>query len=179
MIADYINYFRSLAVAHKDLLHNPLSEGADGPAEGSHFTTVSVDEVLSALRSGISFPCICLELYEIQTQSQVVEDIKLLPKGAFMVIDNPADNSFAEITASRVKTEAIVFDILKQIWQHHYAPGVDTCLAPFNFFDFDKINITPVGPIFSGQYGHRVVFDFELQNTVDITEAPEAGVFTF
>lgn len=179
MTADYINYFRSLAVAHKDLLHDPLSEGADGPAGGSHFTTVSVDEVLSAFRSGIGFACLCLELYEIQTQSQSIEDIKLQPKGAFMVIDNPANTSFAEITACRVKTEAIVFDILKQIWQHHYAPGVDSCLAPFSFFDFNNITITPVGPIFSGQYGHRVVFDFELQNTVDITEAPADGTFNF
>lgn len=177
MIADYINYFRQLAIAHKDLQHNPLSEGADGPAEGSHFTTVSVDEVLSALRSGIGFACLCLELYEIQTQSQSVEDIKLLPKGAFMVIDNPADISFAAITACRVKTEAIAFDLLKKIWQDHYAAGVDPCQAPFKFFDFDNITITPVGPIFSGQYGHRVVFDFELQQTVDITEAPAAGTF--
>jgi hypothetical protein len=177
MIADYINYFRSLAVAHKDLLHNPLSEGADGPAEGSHFTTVSVDEVLSALRSGIGFACLCLELYEVQTQSQQVADIKLLPKGAFMVIDNPVDTSFESITVARIKTEQIVYDFLKKIWQDHYGEGVDPCLAPFKFFDFDNITITPVGPIFSGQYGHRVVFDFELQQTLDITEAPAAGTF--
>lgn len=177
MVSDYLNYFRQLAVSHKDLQHNPESETGDGPAGSMHFTKISALEVLSALPTAIGFPCMTLELYETETQSQIVSDIKLLTKGSFMIIDNPGSKSFLSEQICFEKTEKIILEILQKIWQDHYGSGVDECQAPFKFFEFDKIEITPVSKVFSGQSGYRVVFDFELQNTIDITQAPEAGTF--
>lgn len=177
MVADYISYFRNLAISHKDLQHNPDSETGDGPIGSMHFTKISPDQVLKALRAGIGFPCMTLELYDNELQSQNVADIKQLPKGSFMIVDNPASSFSADEEAVFVKTEKIVYDILKQIWQDHYGISADECNSPFKFFDYNNITITPVSKIFSGQSGYRVVFDFELQNTYDITEASEPGTF--
>jgi hypothetical protein len=176
-VSEYINYFRELAVTHKDLQHNAASETGDGPSGSMHFTKISVEQVLAALNTAIGFPCLTLELYETTSESDIPQNIKLKPKGAFMVIDNPADGSFPEEQACYERTEKICWDLLKQIWQHHYAPGVDECQAPFSFFDFGKIDITPVGPVFAGQHGYRVVFDFELQNTIDLSSPPDEGTF--
>lgn len=176
-VSEYIDYFRELAISHKDLQHDPLSETGDGAIGSMHFTKISAEQVLSALRSAAGYPLLTLELYETESTSEQVADVKLKPRGALMVIDNPASSSFPDEEACYLKTEQIVWDILKQVWQHHYAPDVDACEAPFKFFDFANIAITPVGPVFGGQHGYRVIFDFELQNNIDLTEAPAEGTF--
>ena len=117
-----------------------------------------------------------LELYETELQSQSVADIKPMPKGSFMIIDNPCQQPSAAEEDVFIKTERIVYDILKQIWQDHYGPQA-LCPEPFSFFDFNNLTITPVSKIFSGQSGYRVIFDFQLQNTFNITTPPEAGTF--
>lgn len=175
MVSSYISYFRSLAIAHKDLQHNPASETGDGPVGSMHFTKISSDEVLKALRTDIGFPCMTLELYETVLQSQVVSEIRQLPRGAFMIIDNPASASSADEEAVFARTEKIVYDILKQIWKDHYGAGA-LCETPFVFFGFNNINITPVSKIFSGQSGYYVTFEFD-QKTFDVTEPPENGTF--
>jgi len=178
MVLDYINYFRSLAIAHKDLRHNPLSETGDGPVGSMHFTKVSPEQVLKALRTGIGFPCMAIELYDTQMESQVSSDIKPKTSGAFMIIDNPASQSAADEDAVFGKTERVTYDILKQIYQDVLSPGADDeCAAPFEFFEFDKLSITPVSRIFGGQSGYRTVFDFELKKTLNINVPPEAGTF--
>lgn len=178
MVQDYINYFRSLAIAHKDLQHNPASETGDGPVGSIHFTKTSPEQVLKALPSGIGFPVMAIELYETEMQSQAVSEIKPITHGGFMVVDTPVSASAADEDACFIKCEKIVYDILKKIYQDVCAPGVDECQAPFKDFDFDKLSITPVSRIFSGrQSGYRVVFGMELQNELDITEPPEAGTF--
>lgn len=176
-VSGYIDYFRQLAISHNLMQHDPFSETGDGAIGSMHFTKISAEEILSALKSAAGFPLLSLELYETESGGEQVADIPLKPKGAFMIIDNPASGSFPDEEACYVKTEQIVWDILKEIWQHHYAPGVNECQAPFKYFDFNNFSITPVGPVFGGQHGYRVIFDFELQNNIDLTEAPAAGTF--
>lgn len=177
MVLDYINYFRNFAITHKDLQHNPDSETGDGPVGSMHFTKISSDQVLEALRTGIGFQCLCLELFEIETQSQMVADIKLRATGALMIVDNPESASFEAEQACFTKTEKTLFDLLKKIWQDMLGPNADECHTPFEFFDFDKLSITPVSRVFSGQCGHRLVFSFIPKNSINITEPPEDGTF--
>lgn len=177
MVQDYINYFRSLAIFHKDLRHDPTSETGDGPIGSMHFTKISADFVLVALPKAMGFPAMTLELYVTEFESQNVADIKPKTKGSFMIIDNPASSSAEDEAAVFAKTERIVWDILKKIWQDHYGPGVNECETPFRFFEFNNLIITTEHKVFSGQSGYRVIFDFELQNTLNITEPPEAGTF--
>ncbi len=177
-VTGYIDYFRQLAVSHKDLQHKPASETGDCLPGDMRFTKISVEQVLKGLHSKIGFPCLTLELYTTDTESEIVYEVKQKPRGAFMVVDHPENDTNAAEEKCYEIAETIVLQILKQIWQDHYGVGVNRCATPFKEFVYDKISITPVGPIFSNEHGWRVEFDFEFQNIIDITEAPEEGIFT-
>lgn len=174
----YTNYFRQLAISHKDLKHDPAGETGDCEPGSMHFTKFSVEQVLGKLEnSKIGSRLLALELFDNTTESETVNDIRMRPKGSFMILDVPEDKTLAAELACYDKCEAITIDILKQIWQQHYGQGAYGCSTPFKEFDFNKIDITPVGPVFLDKYGYRVVFDFEFQQTIDLTEAPAEGTF--
>lgn len=178
-VTGYIGYFRSLAVANQMLKHDPASETGDSAPGTKHFLKIDVQDVLSALQTKMGWPALFVELYETVTKSEMLLDIKLNPRGAFMVLDHP---KAATITAQLVcysNAETIVYDLLKQIWQDHYANGVDYCTAPFAEFNFDKIQIVPVGPLFDGEYGYRVEFGCQFQQAINIAEPPASGAFIF
>lgn len=177
-VTTYINYFRRLAVTHRSLQHDPASETESTLFGVQRFTKISAEQVLKGLRSKIGFPCLTLELYETDTDSAIVYDVKQKSRGAFMVLDHPASDSHADQEKCYRNAERIIYQLLKKIWQDHYGQSVDGCNAPFREFDFDKISITPVGPVFNNEHGWRVEFDFEFQNNIDIAQAPEAGIFT-
>ena len=176
-VSTYIDYFRQLAVMHKDIRHDPASEDGDGEVSAKKFTKFSSDEIIDGLSRSIGFPALCIELYESTSESQIVYDVCLKPRGSFMVIDKPADKSFSAEQACYEKTEEIILSLLQRMWQDHYKPGVDRCETPFREIDLAKLNIIPVGPLFSGVFGWRCEFDFEFQKTVDISTAPEEGTF--
>ena len=176
-VTGYINYFRQLAVIHSMLRHDVASETGDCPPGAQRFAKISVDQVLKALPSKMGFPAMTLELYDTETNAENVYDIRQRPKGAFMVIDKPHDTTFAEEERCYADTETIVYQLLRKIWQDIYKPGIDRCLTPFKDFSFDKISITPVGPIFNNQFGYRIEFDFTFQNNINIATANEPGVF--
>jgi len=177
MVNDYINYFRSLAISHKDLKHDPLSDTGDSPSGEKHFTRISIEEVVKGMQSAVFFPCMTLELYENHTSAESAVNVKSQPSGAFMIIDHPGDDSFAAQQASYAKSEQIIYELLQRIYQDH-KPGSNACSRPFKSFSFDKLEITPVGPVFQGEFGYRVEFNFELQNQINITNPPAAGTFT-
>lgn len=176
-VTGYVDYFRQLAVKHTALLHDVASETGDCEPGAQRFAKVSVDQVLRALNNKMGFPCMTVELYDTETESQMVYEVRNKPRGAFMVIDHPENDTHAAELACYETCETIVYQLLKQIWQHHYRPGVNRCVTPFKDFDFNKISITPVGPIFNKEFGYRVEFDFTFQNNIDLTVAPENGVF--
>ena len=176
-VTGYNGYFRQLAVSHRKLKHDVESETGDCEPGAQKFCIISVVNVLNSLNSKIGFPCLTLELYETETESEITYDIRQKPRGAFMVVDYPESDSTADQENFYITTERIIYQILKQIWKHHYDSDVDRCDTPFKEFDFNKITITPVGPIFSRCYGWRVEFNFEFQNYIDLATPPEEGVF--
>lgn len=175
MVTDYINYFRELAISHKDIKHDPLSESS-APSGEKHFTRISIDEVLKGLQSTVFFPLLALELYETETSAESNVNVKLQPRGAFMVVDHPATDSFADQEDCYSRMEKIVYEILQKIYRDH-KPGSNVCARSFKSFNFNQLNITPVGPVFSGEYGYRVEFGFELQKQINITQPPSPGTF--
>ena len=176
-VTRYINYFRGMAVSHNLMRHNVAGENGDCEPGAVRFTKISVDQVLKALKSKIGFPCLTLELFTIETNSEIVYNVRQRPRGAFMVIDHPADESFAAEEACYTTSLEIVFDILRKIWADHYVPGVNRCATPFKDFEFSKLEITPVGPIFNKEYGYRVEFDFDFSNVINLASPPADGVF--
>jgi hypothetical protein len=176
-VEDYLNYFRQLAVSHKDLRHNVAGENGDCPPGSVRFTKISVDQVLKALNNKIGFPCLCVELYEIDTKAEIVYDVKEKPRGAFIVVDHPINDSPAAEEACYIKAERITREILQQIWKHHYDAGVDRCNTPFKDFDFNKLSIVPVGPLFTNEHGYRTEFDFSMRVDETLAQAPAEGTF--
>lgn len=177
IINPYREYFRQLAIRHKDLLHDPYSESGDSDIGAKHFVTWNVDQVITGLRTKAGRPLLLLENYEIVTHAQTPSDIKGFYSGAFSVIDTALNNDYSSEDAAFVKTERIVMDILQQIWADHYAPGVDRCNTPFKEFYFDQMNIVPIGPLYDNDFGYRVEFQFRPQLSLTISQKPAAGTF--
>jgi hypothetical protein len=176
-LTGYINYFRQLAVMHKDIQHDVKSETGGGAVGSKKFTSYSIEEVVQGLRTTVGFPCLAIELYDIETEAESFSNITLRPAGAFMVLCHPENDSFAAQENCYTKAEQIVYDILKKMYNDLHGSDADACDTPFNEIEFHKIAITPVGPVFGGEYGYRVTYNFEFNKTIDLTEPPEEGTF--
>ncbi len=177
-ITTYINYFRNLAASNAAINHDPASETNDSAPGKKKFARWSAEEVITGLRTKLGWPALLIELYDTDLTAATVYDIKQRPKGAFTVLQHAGLNVFAEEEAAYDLCEEIVYDLLKQIWQHHHGASAEGCATPFKKFDFNAINIVPVGPLFDGcKIGYRVEFDFELHQTLNITVAPAPGKF--
>jgi hypothetical protein len=178
-VSSYIDYFRQLAVHHKDIQHSVESETGDGAIGSKHFARWSAEEVVTGLRSSISFTpsALLLELYEVVTQSESPFDIKGQYKGAFTVLAHAAlENIAAEIDAFEL-TESICYDLLAQIWQDHYGEDAQRDSTPFSYFDFSNLSIIPVSKLFDNEFGYRIEFGFEFRQTKNISTPPIEGTF--
>ncbi len=178
-VSSYINYFRQLAIRHKDIRHNVESETGNGDIGTKHFARWSAEEVVTGLRSSISFTpsALLLELYEVITKSESPYDIKGDYKGAFTVLAHAApENVSAEIEAFEL-TESICYDLLAEIWQDHYGPNTQRDSTPFKYFDFANLSILPTSKLFDNEFGYRVEFGFEFRQTRNITTPPAEGTF--
>lgn len=181
-LSTYINYFRLLATAHKDIQHNPASETGDAAIETKKFSCWNAEEVVRGdLRTRMSFApaALLLEIYETDLQAQQAYDIKQKPKGAFTVLCKAFDKTSAEEERALALSETIVYQVLQQIWKDHHGEPSAPCNTPFRRFWFDRLNIAAVGPLYDNCFGFRCEFEFEFQQTLNIITPPEEGVFNF
>lgn len=169
-ILSYQDYFRKLAIAHKDIQHNPAGE--------KRFARWSTDEIVTGLRTAVSFPALLLENYEVITKENNKYDIKGTHSGAFTILEHAQPGDYASEAAAFDKSERILYEVLQQIWQDHYGTDKDRCGTPFQHFFFD-LNIISVGPLFNNEFGWRVEFTFMPRLQVKLTEAPAPGTFNF
>lgn len=174
-VTTYVDYFRQLAVRHRALKHDVETERGKGNPAYKRFTTFGNNEVIQGLKTQISFPALCIELYDETGNADNSYDIRQKPKGSFMVIEHAIEGDFIDELRAYAVAEEIVYDILKQIYQDH-APGTDACARPFKNFSFNYEK-TPTGKLFTNEYGWYVQFDFEFNKIVDITQPPAAGTF--
>lgn len=155
-IEGYIDYFRQMAVQHKDIRHNPASEdGSVGPGE-KRFSTWGIDQVVTGLRTKMGDPVLLLENYEIVTGGQSLHDVKASYSGAFTIIGRAKINNYADEVAQFAKCERIYRDILKKMWQDVYGPDHEFCTTPFSGIHFHSLSIVSVGPLFDNSFGWRV-----------------------
>jgi hypothetical protein len=179
-LSAYINYFRTLAIMHRDIQHNPGSEVGDAPIESKRFSRWNAEEIIRGdLRTKMSFSpaALLLELYETDLQAQQLYDIKQFPKGAFTVLCKAEAQDGADEERALALAEEIVYHLLQQIWQDHYGAGTSFCSSPFHRFWFDKLQITAVGPLYGSCFGFRCEFEFEFQQIAKIIDPPPAGIF--
>lgn len=171
----YTDYFRRLAVYHPDIAHDVNTEVQDNEVGIQKFTKWNAEEVVTGLRTKLGFPALLLEMYEVQSAASNVYDVRFRPKGAFTILDHVKSKDFIDEERAIQATEKIVTDILTKIWEHHYKPDVDRCNTPFKDFNFNTLQITPVGPLFSNEFGWRVEFDFEFRQTINVTSWGDAS----
>ena len=172
----YTDYFRQLAVQHKDLLHNPASETGDAPLGQKHFFRWGTEEAVTGLRTKMSWPALGVELYE-KILGGNNNSLKGNYNGAFSVFCAANVNDYQAVEAAFDQAETILHDMLAQIYQHHYGPLPVRCDTPFEYFDFPGCKIDPVGPVFDNQFGWRCEFSFRMNKERSITTAPATGTF--
>lgn len=174
----YTNYFKNIAVKHKDLLHNIASEDGDVTPGEKAFTSWSVEESVSGLRTKISNRCLLLELFEELLTSEQLYEIRGNYSGAFTVIFKSPTKKFSDELDMFSKAYTVIKQILKKIWLDMYKAGNNFCGKPFKEFDFNGLRLQPVSNILDGTYfGYRCEFTFSFSEDDDITSPLEEGTF--
>lgn len=177
-VEQYISYFRNLAVTHHLLLHNEATENGDGDIGTKAFTRWNAEEAITGLRTQIGNRALLLEMYDWETKSTNVHDIKVLHTAAFTVVQKAEIGNTASEVEAFETTEQIVNDILKRLWVDHYGKNKNRCITPFTDVVFNGITCVPVGPLFTGAYyGYRVEFEFKPKNLFDVTTPIAEDVF--
>ena len=176
-VAKYTDYFRQLAVSHSKLVHDPTSETGDAPIGSKHFGRFGAEEVIQGLQSKVDWPALLIEMYENKMSSTDVYSVRGNYAGAFSIFATANPENLNEVEAAFLLTENIMMDCLAKIWQDHYGSSTNACTTPFAAFNFDGVQITPVGPVFDRQFGWRCEFTFDFNHLKNITTAPLAGVF--
>lgn len=177
-VANYTDYFRSLAIAHHQLQHNTASETGDVAVGEKAFACWGVEEALTDLRTKIGSKALLLEMFEELTTSEIVYDIRGNLKGAFTIVEKASSKLVKDEIAAQNNTYTITKQMLNKIWIDHYGNGVNRCNTPFKDVDFNGLNIMPVGPILNGLYfGWRVEFTFSFQENEDLTTPLQEGIF--
>lgn len=174
----YTNYFRSLAVSHVDLQHDPVSETGKAGSHKKAFIVFGNEEIINGIRTELKPNVLGVELYETQLRGEAVYDIKQKPSGALMVISHANDvTNFIDVINAYAKAEEILYQLLQKIWHDHYGPSNDRCLTPLCQFYFNTSEILPTGLVFDSYYGWHIQFTFEFQKNNLITKSPAEGVF--
>lgn len=174
--SDYFSYFRSLAVSHKDLLHDPATETGNGPAGRKRFARFSVEEIISGITDKIKFPALLVDQFELKTVPGGLDPDELYA-GALTVFSTADPESAAQIEKAFDESANILGDIIRKMYQDHEGNGVDMCNSPFERIFFDRLQIMPIGPALDSQFGWRCEFEFRLRHKVNITVPPAAGTF--
>lgn len=160
-----MNYFRSLAINHPLLLHDPASETNDSHAT-KHFTRFNTDEIITGLRTKVAFPALGVEIFE-QSGGHW--------RGAFIVFDHARDSYNDEVRALDL-TERIMRYLVPQIYQ-----DTANCRTPFEFANMLEADVISFGPVFDREFGWRCEFGFRWKNepliNVPLPELISAGEF--
>lgn len=173
-ITTYTAYFRQLAVSHHLLQHNPASETGDGPPSSKRFARFGADEVLTGLQSNVTFPALLIENYETKFAAAASEFVGEINFGAFSIFASANPQNTNEVEAAFALTQQIMQDCLQKLYADH--SGEDHCALPLGNLDLNSIDITPVGMVFSKEFGYRCQFQFR-DDSNNITLSPAPGTF--
>lgn len=157
-IANYIEYFRNVAVTHPLIGHNPLSEVANGPAGERGFTLFTAEEVLKQLRFSLNpkKASLHLNIYESSFKIREINSQRdSYFTGAFMITKKMIGREMSEIADIFIETEGIAEDVLSglidnSIWG-------DECAVDYVI---EAGDVNPLGPIWDNRYGWLVEFNF-------------------
>ena len=180
-VAGYTDYFRQLAISHKDVKHDPLSETGNATVKGTRrFGRTSASEVLSALPSDAGTIFVTVELYDTNLRSDNPFDIKGLYKGAFMIVKFADTNDFTAQEQAHADCERIGYEFLQKIWVDHYGPDAEASRSqtPFRDIEYNEADLAFVSGLFNGTwFGWRCEFGFNFNQKQKIAVVPADGTF--
>lgn len=173
--SDYFNYFRSLAIAHQELQHDPLSELGNDPEKKKSFARFSMEEMLLGIFAKMKFPCLLVDLYELQASGNN-DVIDGNCNGAITILQKADPESASEMQTAFDTAARILEQLLQQMYADHNNEEAP-CTSMMESIAFEKLKIVPVGPVGDKEFGYRCEFDFKLRNKLSITTPPATGVF--
>lgn len=176
-VLDYVNYFRQIAIAHKDIKHIAAAEDNNGGLGECKFVRWNTEEIVTGLRSSIGFPALALEMYEVATEANSIYDVKGNFKGAFSILIKANPNRYDEQIEALAQAETILMQCLQKIWADHYGIDAERQQTPFQYFDFEGIQIMSFGPTYDNIYGWRAEFNFNTRLINKIASQPAPGTF--
>lgn len=158
----YRNYFRNLAIRHKEILHDPASEEEGAPATNRHFIQFNTDDVVNALSTAFGAgPCLALHDYEWNVKDNGAYAFAHEYKGSLLVIKKAIANDPVDTAAVKDLTETIMADVQAQMRVDQYnIAGSDG--SPFKDIDWNKARTIPVGPMWDNCYGWYLEFSFSM-----------------
>lgn len=150
----YKEYFEQLATLNKILLHDPATPGKTA------FTFFSQDDVIAnKLKTAIGpGACLHLHMYEWRMKDNNAFDLRKLKQGAFMITKQVKNGDPDSVAAAYDETEVIADDIINKMMADFYANDCKNLV--FGIPEFEQLEVTPVGPLWTNRYGWYVTWPF-------------------
>lgn len=170
--SNYISYFRDVAVRHKDILHDVLSEGQDGIPEACRFSIFSMDEVSRNLRTQIAEGVVLhLHLYDWQVTDNEAGDTRGQYHPGFLITEKAQPNNNLSEQQVYIHTERVVWGIINKMYLE-MNNGEKDCAHFADVINFNTITVKPVGPLWDNRYGWWVEFKYSKKKAMlyDLTD---------
>jgi len=150
-INSYIEYFRTLAIEHKEI---------------EDFYMIDINEPLEALRSNIVYPALILTSLSGNFEASNLDNILDLINGGFMIIGhlNQVDDFSGEMQLVS-KMKQIGTDVISRML-HDHMKCEPLALKAIPGFNINSVSYETLGPVFDNDYG--VMFSFKLQDCLDL-----------
>ena len=150
----YTTAFRNLAIAHKEILHQPDSHETHfarivlnrDPYLNSH---AEIREFLTALESKLATPFMLLQSYVVDYVGKNKDNKRKVIQGAFIILDKVEEDNFEQQEQIFDKTERIGEEILGWM-DNHYRENPTHGILEHSANENEKI-----AKILDGYYGTR------------------------
>lgn len=160
-ISSYIEYFRRLAVEHKDI---------------NGFYMMDINEPLDALRSTIKYPALILTSLSGNVEAPNLDDIVEVTNGGFLIIGHLTQmDDFPGEMVIISKMKQIGMDIISRMLQDHLKCEM-LAVKAIPGFNVNSVNFETLGPVFDSDFG--VLFSFKIQDCLDLEYIPTKWLVT-
>lgn len=152
--SEYYNYFETVAINHKQLLHDPGAK---------RYTFFSIDMVdfISDFRNKVQQTALYLETYEFSASDQKSDNIRKEMRGAFLILKGTKPGDKTERNSILEETESVAIDVISKMINDAKKKAQDPSYNfPIKGFDVNNCQWQKIGPEWTTHYGWRVEFTF-------------------
>lgn len=156
-VTAYIAYYRQVAMLHKIMQHDEVSEVFDAFPSTCHFRPFSTNEDF-----GVALPytiadgaSLHLDMGDRDLANDQLWALPGIYRGGFIITRKATP---VDALAAWEETATIANDVLARMIDDYYES-----LLPLGDPDFKRLRIDPVGPIWADRYGWRVSFRYSIQ----------------